>query len=62
MTDQSLMKLLEKGVRDVLNSRDGVSTAERLKAIEVGSRLLMIKHRMDVSGESEDGKFFSKTS
>jgi hypothetical protein len=55
------MKLLEKGVRDVLNSKDGVSTAERLKAVEAGARLLMIRYRIEGSGEGEDGKFFSKS-
>lgn len=51
---------LEKGVRDVLNSGDAVSTAEKLKAIECGAKLLMIRHRIEGSGEGEDGKFFSK--
>jgi hypothetical protein len=52
---------LERGVREVLNSKDGVSTAERLKAIETGAKLLMIRHRIEGAGEGEDGKFFTKT-
>jgi len=35
-----------------------VSIADRLKAIEAGSRLLMIRHRIEGSGEGDDGKFF----
>lgn len=51
---------LQRAVRDVLNSKDGVSTAEKLKAVEMGAKLLMIRHRIDGAGEGEDGKFFSK--
>jgi hypothetical protein len=50
---------LEAEVRSVLNSSD-VSTADRLRAVEIGSKLLMIRHRINGAGEGEDGKFFSK--
>jgi hypothetical protein len=50
---------LERGVREVLNSKDGVSTADKLKAIECGAKLLMIRHRIAGAGEGEDGKFFN---
>lgn len=59
---RNFLEELEKGVRDVLDAKDGVSTAERLKAIEAGAKLLMIRHRIEGSGEGEDGKFFSQTS
>lgn len=58
MTDRAFLKELEKGVRDIL--KGDLSTAERLKAIEIGSKLLMIRHRIEGAGEGEDGKFFSK--
>lgn len=58
---EPFLKELEKAVRDVLNSKDGVSTAEKLKAVEMGAKLLMIRHRIDGAGEGEDGKFFTKT-
>lgn len=51
---------LERGVREVLNSKDGVSTADKLKAVECGAKLLMIRHRIEGAGEGDDGKFFSK--
>lgn len=57
---QPFLAELERAVRDVLNSKDGVSTAEKLKAVEMGAKLLTIRYRIDGAGEGEDGKFFSK--
>jgi len=53
----ALLIELEKNVREILAQRE-VSIADRLKAIEAGSRLLMIRHRIEGSGEGDDGKFF----
>ena len=61
-TDTDLLTTLEQEVRNILVNGNGeVSTAERLKAIEAGAKLLMIRHRINGAGEGEDGKFFSKT-
>ena len=53
---------LEKAVKDILtrSGENEVSTADRLKAIEAGAKLLMIRHRIEGTGETEDGKFFAK--
>jgi hypothetical protein len=60
---KDFLKELEDAVTEVLNStKTDVSTAERLKAVEMGAKLLMIRHRIEGSGEGEDGKFFSKAS
>ena len=62
-TDTDLLTTLEQEVRNILVNGNGeVSTAERLKAIEAGAKLLMIRHRINGAGEGEDGKFFSKAS
>lgn len=56
-----LLSELEKAVKDILaKGNDDVSTADRLKAIEAGAKLLMIRHRIEGTGEGEDGKFFAK--
>ena len=60
---EDFLTALENEVRELLlKNRDQVSTAERLKAIECGAKLLMIRHRIEGGGEGEDGKFFSKAS
>jgi hypothetical protein len=59
---KDFLKELQDAVTEILEStKTDVSTAERLKAIECGAKLLMIKHRIEGAGEGEDGKFFSKT-
>lgn len=56
-----LLPELEKAVKDILAlGKDDVSTADRLKAIEAGAKLLMIRHRIEGASEGEDGKFFAK--
>jgi hypothetical protein len=55
----AFLEELEKAVRDILQRE--VSTAEKLRALEMGAKLLMIRHRIEGAGEGEDGKFFSKT-
>jgi hypothetical protein len=60
---KDFLKELEDAVTAVLNStKADVSTAERLKAVEMGAKLLMIRHRIEGGTEGEDGKFFSKAS
>ena len=50
---------LEREVQEILlRNRDEVPTAERLKAIEMGAKLLMIRYRIEGTGEGDDGKFF----
>jgi len=61
MKDGMFLNELERAVRAVLNSKGEVSTTEKLKAIECGAKLLMIRHRISGGTEGEDGKFFSKT-
>jgi hypothetical protein len=53
-----LLVRIEREVTDLLEKRT-LSNAERLKAIEVGAKVLMIRHKLeDVDGK--DGAFFSK--
>ena len=52
-----LLADLKENIRKVLD--DPKSTpAERLKAIEVGTKLLMIQHRITGDDSGTDGKFF----
>ena len=50
---------LEQNIAKILND-DDVSIDQRLKAVEAGAKLLLIRHRIQGAGEGEDGKFFSK--
>ncbi|HEY1490222.1 MAG TPA: hypothetical protein VGF90_04210 [Verrucomicrobiae bacterium] len=49
------MTQLEKAVEEVL-TKDGVTPAEKIKAIEAGAKLLQIKHKIGTGGE-EKGYF-----
>lgn len=53
-----LLDAMEKGIRDVLENKD--ATAEqKIQAINAGSKLLQIKHK--IAGESDEpGSFFNK--
>jgi len=57
--DDEFFKLLEKGVRDVLNDKDA-KAADRLKAIEIGAKLLQVRYRIKGSEGGEDGSFFER--
>lgn len=52
--DKAFMDVLEDGVRTVLKNRKA-SSAERVAAINVGAKLLAIKHR--ITGGDEDNFF-----
>ena len=50
---------LERSIKDILATPD-VSIDQKLKAIEAGAKLLLIRHRITgAAGEGEDGKYFS---
>ena len=57
--DGAFLGQLEKNIRSILSSHD-VTIDQRLKAVEAGARLLLIRHRIEGTTEGEDGKFFSK--
>jgi hypothetical protein len=50
--DQVFLEILEKGVREVLRAETSTA-AERIAAINAGSKLLMIRHKISESDESE---------
>jgi hypothetical protein len=56
--DGDFLKLLEAGVRDVLRDKDA-KRSDKLKAVEIGSKLLVIRHKID-GGDGSDGSFFTK--
>lgn len=51
-----LLETLEREVKDILNSKKS-SKADRLSAINAGTRLLAIRHRISGNGDNE-GNFF----
>lgn len=53
--DADLMKVLEDGVRKILKDRES-SNSDRLSAINAGTRLLAIRHKI-VGGGDEEGFF-----
>jgi hypothetical protein len=50
--DQAFLETLERGVREVLRAENS-TTAERIAAINAGSKLLMIRHKISETDESE---------
>jgi hypothetical protein len=54
----SLLTDAEAGIRAVLND-PRAKVSDRLKAIEIASKLLMIKHKIE--GGSADGSFFGSS-
>ena len=58
--DDPLLRELEKGIRDVLGNKD-TKTADRLKAIEIGAKLLAIRHRLEGGGGDGHGSFFDRS-
>jgi hypothetical protein len=55
--DDKLLKELETAVRKIVKSPK-TSQADRLAAINAGTRLLTIKHR--INGDGEEKGFFNK--
>lgn len=56
--EPEFIALLESGVRAVLRDKNS-KTSDRLKAIEIGSKLLAIRHKID--GGDDSGSFFAKS-
>lgn len=59
MTDKSdtdFMKVLEKGIRDVLDNKK-TTAKERIEAIKVGAQVMQIKHKISDPSD-EPGSFF----
>lgn len=54
--EKDLSEVLEAAIRAVLKSKD-TKPGDRLKAIEAGAKLLMIRHK--ISGAGDDGNFFT---
>jgi hypothetical protein len=52
--DQVFLEILERGVRDVLKA-DASTAAERIAAINAGAKLLMIRHKI---AETDESQFF----
>jgi hypothetical protein len=50
--DQVFLETLERGVKEVLRAENS-TTAERIAAINAGSKLLMIRHKISESDESQ---------
>jgi len=58
-TKSTLLDTLETQVLEVLKNKD-ITTAERLKAIETGAKILSIRHKLDGEGHGE-GSFFGSS-
>lgn len=58
--DSSFLNSLENAVTVILAS-DKTKTADRLKAIEAGAKLLTIRHRLEGMGTGDDGGSFFGT-
>lgn len=54
-TEKTLLDVLDQGVRDVL-ANDKASAAEKVNAINAGTKLLQIKHKINLG--DDDGSFF----
>jgi hypothetical protein len=55
--EKDLSEVLEASIRAVLKDKS-TKPSDRLKAIEAGAKLLMIRHK--ISGAGDDGNFFTK--
>lgn len=58
--DDSFLKSLEKGVQDILDNSKS-KPADRLKAVEAGVRVLMIRHKIEGGGDGDGPSFFGKS-
>jgi hypothetical protein len=56
---KGFMETLEQEVRKVLRDKN-IEPAERLKAIEVGAKLLAIRHKIEDGIGGQSGSFFAK--
>lgn len=56
---KSLIDVLEIEVRKALRGKE-LTNAERLKAIEVGAKILAIRHKIDEGIGGASGAFFAK--
>lgn len=54
-----LLRKMEQQVSKLLND-DKLTNSERLKAIEVGAKLLMIRHKI-TDNERAEGAFFDRS-
>lgn len=57
-TRDPLMKRLEEEIMTLLNN-DKITSAEKLKAIEAGARVLAIRHKISENEVGTDGSFFA---
>lgn len=51
--DSAFVKELERAVRDVLKE-ENLDAADRIKAIQAGTQLLAVKHKIRPEGEKEN--------
>lgn len=56
---QALMVRLEEEIMLLLNKHEGLTVAEKLKAIEAGARVLAIRHKITEDEVGTDGSFFA---
>jgi hypothetical protein len=56
--EEPLQAVLERAVRDVIADAN-TKPADKLKAIEIGAKLLSIRHKIEGGGDG--GNFFSGT-
>jgi len=57
-SDADLLSTLEKGIMDVLIDKKATAK-ERMDAVNAGTKLLLIKHKISDSGD-DAGSFFNK--
>jgi hypothetical protein len=55
--DDGFLGQLQKSVQTILDDPK-TKTADRLKAIEAGAKLLTIRHRLEGGEGGQDGSFF----
>jgi hypothetical protein len=53
-----LLDRMERGILEMLK-KDTLTNTERLKAIEAGAKVLMIRHKIQ-DGGATDGAFFAR--
>jgi hypothetical protein len=55
---EDLLDRMERGILEMLK-KDTLTNTERLKAIEAGAKVLMIRHKIQ-DGGATDGAFFAR--
>lgn len=58
--DDSFLMSLEAGVKKILDN-DKSKPGDRLKACEIGVKVLMVRHRIENIGDGDNGSFFGKS-